>query len=380
MSNSFRLGIWGTSESGKTTYLTMLFRSLQQQGWRVNAYGKAREFYNKNIELIEKGMFPEPTETKTSEALEIYSYYLNYENPSQRKSKVELVLDFFDIGGENYEFYRNREEIKITLDNRELSLIEYFLSCHGILFLLDNWRDKKIHEEEKTQFRLLEELFQDMQERQYEINISNGQEINLNILEPYVAFVVTKVDHKDILQLGKSSVELVRRILGASASPNWFHSYFQVDRNKLLRQINDGEYQKPSRFHRCQFFSVSAIGVYHDKTTKQWKSGVTEPQNEDINSQNPGNTYNKPDSLFGDISVRDIPIESSSRSDQFFSNEPPDNFDEGPKISIKSEETLKPINVTKPIEWFIQGMKIHKPILPTIPKASKSSKSSTMEE
>ena len=66
---AFRIGIWGTTGAGKTTFLAMLYDSLLlRPGWTVAADGKARTFVTGQLRNIRtKGRFPPPTEV-TAEA------------------------------------------------------------------------------------------------------------------------------------------------------------------------------------------------------------------------------------------------------------------------------------------------------------------------
>lgn len=379
----FRLGIWGISESGKTVYLVRLLKALEQQGWTYQALDqKSLDYYNENHRMIENGCFPEFTNTGAGK-IEMYSYIIKYQDIKTNKILKQAELNFIDISGEMYENrdYLYDEEYKVTLDGKDLLIIDYFLSCHGILFLVDYWKDRdrysknKIAKAKLSQYQLLDDLFTRMQMRRKEIDNYLGK------LEPYVAFAVTKVDHKDILkeirQSGLSSIELVEKVLGNDANPHWFRKYFHVNLRDLEKQRPGGFHPIASDKHRCQFYSISAIGFYYDTNTREWKSGeyIESKKERDANKQN-FNSYQKKeiyDPLGQSLG------NGSSRDDIFDDDDIEKMFYKPSQPQIKQGVKLKPLNVVEPIEWFIDGIKKHKPTLPKIPNSKASAQSSQKE-
>lgn len=382
-----RLGIWGVSESGKTVYLAKLYRLLQQKGWKLRIDGDHKDFLEKVIEKVENRELPESTDI-LNDNIKTCEYQIYHDDFLGTNKKVEAVINFFDIGGEFYggdQRHRIREDLRININGKEITLLDYFLSCDGILFLLDYWRDGGEKRHEKSQVQLLEELFREMDKRWkfLDSNTNNPQQNNsVKLLEPYVAFAVTKADHEDIENSGMSSIELVSKVLNLSdwedeVIINWFSNYFYIDKSKLARQIEEDSYEEPSKSHRCQFFAISAIGAYYDEISRRWKSGIIIPD-----ESKPDPQEKKTDSQekkTGDVfSSRSGKSNSPSPSDRFGRKERR-NRNRKSKPQIIKGVRLDSINVVEPIEWFIEGILAHSPQLPSIP-ASVSTNNKKREE
>ncbi|AFZ38318.1 hypothetical protein Sta7437_4890 (plasmid) [Stanieria cyanosphaera PCC 7437] len=359
-----RLGIWGVSESGKTVYLAKLYRMLLKEGWKIRISGDYKDFLEQAIEKLDNRELPNATNT-SDEQIKTCQYRISNDNFQETGKKVQAVIDFFDIAGEYYggeNKIRYREELRINLNGEEVTLIDYLLSCDGILFLLDYWRNSNKTSNGKSQLQLLEELFREMFERREYLDskVSNRKQNNsFEQLESYVVFAVTKADHEDIENSGMSSIELVSKVLNFDPKTediiNWFDNYFYVDKSKLARQIDDGYYEKPSKFHRCQFFAVSAIGSYYDEKSGRSKSGVIIPE-----KPNPDPQERKSDDVFSPKGDK-----VSNPSDRFGGRERKDR-NQKPKPQILKGVRLEPMNVVEPIEWFIEGILKNPPKLPSI--------------
>lgn len=362
----FRLGIWGTSGAGKTTYLTQLYKTLEgERGWRVEVVGESIGFYKKNISRIRQGHFPDRNPpSETDNGVNIYQYRIYHYDPKLNRKEIEINLDFIDIPGEKFHGHhgmRQFEEVKIKLggQDKEITLMEYFLGCHGILFLLNHKWERENSSNEKTQYEILEDLFLLMRDKQ---SAFCRQKKKKNILEPYVAFVVTKADQQEIWQSGLSDLELVQKILGVGATLDWLDSYFHVNLPKLERQHAKNEYQHPSKDNRCQFFSVSSIGLYQN-AKNEFVSGVITSTTEDDNPQGKERVSTRPNRH--GLRPREVP--DSPMSD--FDDE--ETIPRRPGITsninkIKQGVRLTPWRVIDPIEWFINGLIEYTPSLPTI--------------
>ena len=143
-SKDIRIGLWGSASSGKTTYLAMLHEALElSPEWEVTADKKALTFVRKQLDRLDGGYFPGYTEKQ--QEIEMFSFMLRPQFDNKYKGKI--VLSFIDAPGEFYESPKpnvrvvnqrgssagkSLEETEIPMD-----IVDYLISCDGIIFLLD---------------------------------------------------------------------------------------------------------------------------------------------------------------------------------------------------------------------------------------------------
>ncbi|MDZ8034953.1 TRAFAC clade GTPase domain-containing protein [Nostoc sp. DedSLP04] len=362
---NIRLGIWGTTGAGKTTYLAMLFDALEaSDNWQVTVDSKGRSFVKNYLNTINyKRKFPEPTEPGE---LEIYSYILSPK--SSRVANSEIVLNFIDAPGEFYENILNSRAKVLShnaqaLENKKqlMDIVDYLISCDGIIFLLDPIRSKK---DVKAYSELLRDLFQEFQERSPHIGSKS------KLLEQYMAFCVTKVDREELWNKGQKSDELAEDVMSWELKRLKNYCWLELDREKRKNRIG--------KENRCEFFSVSSIGRSQDKDGK-WQPSVIYPA-EKSNSNQQANTpivASQPQQIkrgfdFDDYTssqTTNINLSSSSSSDDWVSS---NNKENKPALSPKLQPTIKPDitlnshNVLEPIEWLIRGIQKHPPSRPKL--------------
>ena len=133
---TIKLGIWGTSSSGKTVYMLMLYhylqRSKRKDRFLVKVGNEQTDKFLKDHlnSVIYKGEFPTPTETPPEDKYNSYSYKLKRDN-----SETIVELTFLDLPGEVLQ----RREYKVKTNNKkneDVSVAKYLTQCHGILILL----------------------------------------------------------------------------------------------------------------------------------------------------------------------------------------------------------------------------------------------------
>lgn len=337
-----RIGIWGPSRSGKTTYLAMLYSALEDSDeWRVQAGDDhADDFIDTHISEIDAGKFPPATQPTAN--LNIFTYIL-IPNFSQGTGS-KIVLNFIDAPGEFYEDIRGNgaQTVKIheAQNNQDTSgdIVDYLRSCDGIIFLIDPIRSKKQGESYKT---LLLRLFLEFQKRS-----RKNDNDKVTTLEQYIAFCVTKVDKEEIWSQGKKSADLAKDVMGN-----------QFCTKKLKNFFSEGRYE---------FFSVASIGRYLDKDGKSREAVIypdipeTQPPEPPQPPQPPQGGYSggyDPDALSGEPNTP--PSSSSSSDDDWESFNQTSKTPELPSIpqpTINTEVEYEPFNVIAPIKWLIDSI------------------------
>jgi GTPase SAR1 family protein len=352
-----RIGLWGTSGSGKTTYLAILYKALthKDSNWFVRVDKPAREFVMNNLNYIQTGNFPPATEA--ADKLNIFTYTLSPK--SFKGNGCKTVLNFIDAPGGFYENIlgttvqivdpqNQRTNAGMQLNqnqNNSMGILDYLLSCDGIIFLLDPVRSK---EEGTLYWTLLLDLFLEFQERSPQPDMNNGQ------LQQYIAFCVTKVDKKKIWNQGKKSADLAKNVMG--------NDLF----DRLPNFCLDGRYE---------FFSVASIGRYKDEDGK-WKEAVIYPKTTDSSNtfepqappSSPNNDYEggyDPDDALGGYDpdeTSENPNTSDDEWDDAFPSTP--ESPPTPKPTINRDVGYESFNVIEPVEWLIESIQKKPPSRP----------------
>ncbi|WP_027405002.1 hypothetical protein [Aphanizomenon flos-aquae] len=358
--SSIRIGMWGTVSSGKTIYLARLCELLSEGGkFRVQpGSDKAKKFVEhllKNMNNETKdGILPLPTFYQPGESnVEILTYKL--EPLSSEFGSATIILEFIDAPGE---FFQN-PDATLIINNADKSssytnIIDYLMSCHGIIFLLDPLRKDDANDD---YFGLLLDLFTTFQIRSYPPELPK-----VPILEQYMAFCVTKVDQNDEL-LKTPTMDLVKDVMGLkmwACLQNNFSSV-ELDFNKR---------QKPNKNNRCNFYSTSAFGRFKNEQGQAEKF------------------LQYPSIPKADIpnDLNDIPNNETWKWEEEYipNNQPPINnsapdrrrtledigqeieVDNQPKLIVKQrKEGCNPSNIIEPLEWLIKSIIKHPPTLPT---------------
>ncbi len=346
-----RIGLWGTSRSGKTTYLAMLYSALEDsEEWTVQAGDDHADYFiDTHISDIDAGNFPPATQITGN--LNIFTYILR---PQFSQGTGSVVLNFIDAPGEFYEDIRGNAaqtvQIHEAQNNQDTSgdIVDYLRSCHGIIFLLDPIRSKEQGESYKT---LLSRLFREFQKR----SRKNDKDMDTK-LQQYMAFCVTKVDKEEIWSQGKKSADLAKDVMG--------EQLFKKLRTNFCIQ------------GRYEFFSVASIGRYLDETDGKLKESVIYPDIPDSSNtsdpQAPQASQPFTQSVYSDGYDPDSPLgtpnappsSGSASEDDWDSINQTSTTPEPPSIplpTIKTDVNYEPFNVISPIKWLIEGLQKNPP-------------------
>ena len=344
--SSFRIGIWGTTGAGKTTFLAMLYDALLlRPGWTVAADGKARGFITGHLRNIRtKGRFPAPTEV-TAET-DIFRYILQEEGSQGADGAYrQITLDFVDAPGEFYE-RPHQADRRVT---GEMDILDYLSSCDGIIFLLDPDRvDESLGEDEDDYRTMLLDLMLEFQER----SIKSGVSDDLR-LEQYMAFCATKSDKDAYWAQREAPQNLLETVMG----------------DTMYRMLGSN-FCKPNRYN---FFAVSAIGRYQDPATGEWienisyngqhapvprRSRALEPL---VTTTSIGSAYEP--SAPEVVAVAAEPETPAPPRSPNASWAPVSSSNGGsrpnyaPEVSIVRKSAITPFNVLEPLDWLIESMR-----------------------
>lgn len=380
--SSIRIGIWGTVSAGKTIYLVRLYEHLLKSGnWLVKGDEKAVDFVkdnSKNMNNEKKdGTLPQPTLYQPGQAenkIDIFTYTLQHRN---KFGQIPIILEFIDASGEFFENPDSTVEVSNGPETYK-DIIDYLMSCHGIIFLLDPMRTiGQADKEREDYYSLLLNLFEQFQLR-------SNPTLGLKPLEQYMTFCVTKVDETDELWNTKDSRDLVKEVMGANMWEYLINNYSQVN-----TKIDAARREEPRQDNRCNFYATSAFGRCKNPQTGTSEKIIETP------------FVAHPDHNIPDIPETNTPVTSSvdphdnetwvwdddipRENNPFPNNNPPSNnppqpvfggglddmgkeFSEEipppPQTIVKKGKTCSPINILEPVEWLIKSILNNPPILP----------------
>lgn len=207
-----RVGIWGPTGVGKTSYILGLHFADDNAGWSIRpAHPEALTFYIEGVDMLRKRLtFPPASPTGDPTA-----YHFELEKPPGwvgRREVFTIVLP--EAAGEDYE--QATDEL----------LREYHL-CQGIIWLIDPQYNPP--PDKKGYTRLLQEWLGLLHLRQ-----GGGR------IEKFMAFCVTKMDHPNSYPFIADPAKYCEKLLGED---------FYIALEKYCRE------------DRIRFFAISVAGV-----------------------------------------------------------------------------------------------------------------------
>ncbi|NET45435.1 hypothetical protein [Okeania sp. SIO2B3] len=384
-----RIGIWGGVGSGKSIYLTRLFECLEKSpNYRIAADDKAIEFIQTNKHILDNekrpGSLLKETDPAMSE-LEIFRYTIT--SQSSWFQDVTIVWEFIDASGE---FYENPDSnVQVSDGETTYNIIEYLMSCHGIIFLLDPLRILKT-EQTKTYRKLLSDLFIEFRRR-------SRSSVNQKVtpLEQYMAFCVSKVDEEvakidgkivkktDVTEeeyqrinseddrdwlwkAGQNPYDLVTEIMGEDMTTKLSTEYCRVETKPDKRE-------KPHPQNRCNFYAISAFGRYRDErgelctVFEDIQPQIPNSNSPDAEEEKNTNVWgNQPDwnsAFCNNSNNQESQTSNSSTGFTWEQEEEYSNVPEPNKLIIKEGVPINSFNIIEPLEWLIKGIRKHPPIL-----------------
>ena len=349
-----KIGLWGVPGAGKTTYILRLYTCMKasSSGFNIDAADTISEDFtrNKNLQLSEHGFI-----TATAPGEEKYITY-------RLRTKYTLIpqtiiLTFLDAPGGYYEslaLYNadQIENIRIQANNQanngEGGLAQNLANSDGIIFLLSPDLDKQNAASHKA---MIPNVLQVL--RRYSRDPNNPSLDQDDRLTQFIAFCVTKVDKVTFWNDRENADQLVTGILGRTVIDGLNNDCFY-----------NQNYPEDSRYNRCKFFAISAIGRYKDENTGEMLEAIDYPGST-IGSSHPG-TFDFPHSSQdqthddstnigrSDSDTFQVPMFEEGNTD--LSDVKSQDF-QGEKI--KSGVNPEPLNVVDPIKWLIRKIYAH---------------------
>jgi len=243
---SASVGIWGSKEAGKTTYLAALRHAMNDNDWSMKAYdGESQTFLERaHRTIFVKGTFPEPTRV---EAARTYSYW--FQRPRSYFEKVAgsrktFRVEFVDASGEWFE----GRGLGSSVYGWEAPY-SYLAECQGIVCLLDPAR---MSQEGEAYTNMVANALQ-----QIHAYMNLGKRAKL---PHYIAFALSKADENEYWHNRTRPESIVKKLVGRRGL------------RSITRHCHRG---------RRKFFAFSAIGRVGDRPNYEMRDGTIRIVNRD---------------------------------------------------------------------------------------------------
>ncbi len=278
-----RIGLWGASNSGKTTFLGALKLAAQQTRgrsvvWTVMSKNPAGQSVMSELasRLVNERQFPATTQANTP-----LSWSFLGETRNGTAKRVEFTLDLLDVSGklfadgfETGEEFIPDEDDELSFDGMSAEsstglgsslpsvneLVDHLVTCDGIIFLFDPIRE----EQDRDSFS----HFNAMLDKVVSTVHQSGRMIG-TVLPHHLAICVTKFDDPRVLGRALQPNELAE--LGTRTGP------IKIDRNIAFRYFEELCRERPNGTaqyvrdairgafieDRIRYYATSSVGFFH---------------------------------------------------------------------------------------------------------------------
>jgi hypothetical protein len=267
-----RVGLWGATQSGKTTFISSLFLAtgrLTSNDVRIRGNNSAStDFLIRNTyTLNQQRRFPEPTIAREPLSWTIQMLVPNrarrwFLRSGAGRVPFDFNVDMQDVGGFEHGALPEADGGRLDIAGDggaapRTDVAAYFATCHGLLLLIDPIRELKDGDAYSFFFGTLLRLAQEQP-------VPAGQK-----LPHYVAVCVTKFDDPAVYEFGRDHGLISYRdddpVMQPRIHPDeteafiaeLFHSMPKSDVDLLI-----GGLHQYFDANRIKFFVSSAVGFY----------------------------------------------------------------------------------------------------------------------
>ncbi len=237
MNETPKIGIWGPTGSGKTTYLGALYLELQKEWTIVDQTSRGRHSTQLTIDIsnaLGSGDFPPATPRESKHY--VLFFHPNSDHSLRRLRQRKFELSLIEAPGE----FTGRDP-GLREEDEVRSYYEHLSECDGLILMIDPESNNKRGEDlfgvdAGTYFLALQKLFSYLK-----------SDVSGKVL-PKLAFCLTKIDadlaSERISQIGLEST--IFEIIGEDA------------KNLIRSRCSIPLLGKP----RVKYFGISSVGTY----------------------------------------------------------------------------------------------------------------------
>ena len=342
---SYKISIWGTSKTGKTTYLAMLYHeALNNPQWHFEESNPAADAFVK--EVYHK-IFVERTFPKSTEGHHEYVYTLTHLTPDNTVNYV-VELAFNDIAGEVYEwFYEDgrKGDHQNAGGIAPQAWFDRMSNSDGLLMLLDpSWNERH---SEKPYNALVMDFLRQLRKRR---KVADSHDPRLQRM--YIALCMTKADaHTDWAKIANQQDWLCQRADDTSVQA--------CDENCPMRDLMPDFMDRhlmgivlPGHV-RC--FLVSSIGrgeqnKVNVSSDRLWSRQLTPPPPPiDPTRTAPADVQSAYRTLEDQLKTLEDTLKRARRDDAPESNYFPN--------AILEDARITPTNLLQPLEWVVNALR-----------------------
>ena len=227
-----RVGLWGATQSGKSTFLSSLFIATARSPDDLRVRGndnRSTDFLITNTHILNnRHQFPVGTQAREELS---WTLQMRVPNPNQRwlrrngpdRVPFDFRIDLQDVGG--FEFGPGRDTgTGLDIGTNEPNIAEYLGSCQGLLLMIDPIREREVGDAYEHFFGPLLRIAQN-------VPVAPGER-----LPHFIAVCVTKFDDPVIYEFARDNGYLSYR----EDDPVMLPRIHQNDAERFLRHLFEG--------------------------------------------------------------------------------------------------------------------------------------------
>lgn len=262
-----RVGLWGATASGKSTFLSALFIAATRSPADVRVSGandESTDFLIRNTHILNaQHRFPPPTSTQQPLSWTLHMSVPNRSRGRLRKGPPTVPFDFRvdlqDAPGRAYAAVPESEPSRIDIgaDDDSTEVAGFLADCQGLLLLIDPIRERELGDAHEYFHGTLLRIAQ-------RVEVLAGRR-----LPHYVAVCVTKFDDPSVFRFARDNEFLCY----SEYDPMLFPRVHDDEAERFMRELFAGSPTSDAELvvgalrqyfypDRVRYFVTSAVGFY----------------------------------------------------------------------------------------------------------------------
>jgi hypothetical protein len=264
-----RVGVWGATASGKSTFLSALFIAAMRSPAELRVKGandESTDFLIRNTHILNaQHRFPPPTSAQQPLSWTLQMSVPNRDRRRWRKGSPTVPFDFRidlqDAPGRAYaavpELEPSRLDLDLDDDGDIPDVASYLASCQGLLLLIDPIRERDTGDAHEYFHGTLLRIAQ-------RVEVALGQR-----LPHYVAVCITKFDDPSVFRFARDNEFLSYREYDPMMFPQVHDDEAELFMREMLASspVSDvelvlGALRQYFYSERIRYFVTSAVGFF----------------------------------------------------------------------------------------------------------------------
>jgi hypothetical protein len=268
-----RIGLWGATQSGKSTFLSALFIAAARSHEEMRVWGvndESTDFLVRNTHILNaQHQFPPPTQHQQPLSWALHMNVPNRARGWRRRlapptMPFDFRIDLQDAPGRAFAAVAEAESGRLVLGDggdETTEVASYLASCRGLLLLIDPIREREHGDAHQYFHGTLLRIAQ-------RVEVAPGEH-----LPHFVAVCITKFDDPEVFRFARDNEYLSY----SEYDPMMFPRVHDDEAERFMQelftgsQVSDvdlvtGALRQYFRPERVQYFVTSAVGFHLDRS------------------------------------------------------------------------------------------------------------------